>query len=84
MIWTKSGGIPADTTAEAARVQRAAFADMSSSERLQKALELSEITRQLAAAGLRKRLDLRSDQQVREALIRVCYGKGVSDGSFPT
>lgn len=84
MVWTKTGGVPADTTAEAARLQRAAFAHMPPAERLQKALELSEATRQLAAAGLRKRLDLKSDEQVREALIRVCYGSALPDGSFPT
>lgn len=79
----KRHGIPADTTAEAARVQRAAFAEMSPSERLQKALELSEATRNLAAAGLRKRLDLKTDDQVREALVRICYGSAISDSSSP-
>ena len=66
--------IPADTTPEAAAVQRDIFRRMTTEQRLRLALEMSESMRNVALAGLRsRRPELDTDGLHRE-LMRIMYG----------
>jgi len=71
----KLTAIPADTTPEAARVQMAIFRRMSSGQRLQLALQMSDTLRSIVADGIRSRHPTFSDEQVRLEVIRICLGE---------
>ncbi len=63
--------IPRDTSEEAAAAQLEVYRRMTPEARLQVALELTEMSRQLPADGIRARHPEYSDEQVRLAMIRV-------------
>jgi hypothetical protein len=58
-----------DTTDEAERVRMAAVRRMSGAERLRQALDVSEVARLLAFAGLRMRYPGRSDRELAELYL---------------
>lgn len=66
--------IPLDTTPEAAAVQQQILARMTTAQRLQMALELSDSIREVALAGLRCRHPDWNEEQVRRELLRLWYG----------
>ncbi len=63
-----------DTSAEAAAVQIEAYRRMTSAARLHAALELTELSRALLAAGVRRRHPEYDDEQLRLATIRLWLG----------
>lgn len=63
-----------DTSPEAARVQREAVARLTGAERLRIALELSQMTRDLALAGLKRMRGASKREDLIAALIELCYG----------
>jgi hypothetical protein len=68
-----------DTTIDAARRQRAIYASKSAEERATMALEMSQLVRELAMDGIRRRHpDIGPD----EALLRLierCHGQALAD-----
>lgn len=62
-----------DTTAEAAAVQTAVQRRLGSVGRFRAAVEMSELTRELAAAGLRARRPDLTEAEVRRELILQLY-----------
>lgn len=75
---------PLDTSSEAARAQREAYARMDGAERLELAMELSSMTRELTAAGLRRRLGLQTEAEVRAAVVHTYYGEDLPASEFVT
>jgi hypothetical protein len=75
--------IPADTTPEAARIQREIYRRMSPSRRLELALQMSDFVRGVVAAGVRSRHPDYTDDQVRLAVIRLTLGKELFDKAYP-
>jgi hypothetical protein len=75
--------IPADTTPEAARVQREIFRRMSPSQRLHQACEMSDSLQQIVAAGVRSRHPDYDDNQVRLAVIRLTLGDELFHKAYP-
>lgn len=63
-----------DTTAEAALVQTEAQRRIGGAGRLRIAIEMSELTRQLARAGLRTRRPELDEEHLDAELIRELYG----------
>ena len=63
--------LPRDTSDEAAAAQLEVYRRMTPEARLQVALELTEMSRQLLVDGIRARHPEYSDEQVRLAMIRV-------------
>lgn len=68
----------ADTTIDAARIQRAAIAAKTPSERGAMALEMSELVRQLVVEGIRRRQPDISDDELSLRLIERLHGKEVA------
>jgi hypothetical protein len=66
--------MPFDTTPEAAAVQEEIFRQMTSSQRLRMALEMSESLRNMALAGLRSRRPELSPEECSRELLRIMYG----------
>lgn len=62
-----------DTTPAAAAAQDAAYRRLGPAGRLHVALELSDLVRSLALAGMRRRHPDRSEEQLVEALARELY-----------
>jgi hypothetical protein len=71
----KLTAIPADTTPEAARVQREIFRKMPAVARLQLALQMSDTLRGIVADGIRSRHPTFSDEQIRLEVIRTYLGE---------
>jgi len=66
--------MPFDTAPEVAAIQEGIFRQMTTTQRLRLALEMSESLRNVALAGLRGRHpELSSDELSRE-LLRIMYG----------
>ena len=63
-----------DTTAEAASVQTQAQRGLGVAGRFRTAVEMSELTRQLASAGLRSRRPDLSEHELQFELLRQLYG----------
>ena len=63
-----------DTTAEAAAVQLEAQRRLGVAGRFRVAVQMSELTRRLARAGLRDRRPDLAEQEVDRELIRQLYG----------
>ena len=66
---------PADTSAEAQRVQTEALRRLTMEERARMTFELSDNLRAVTEAGIRHRHPEYSDEQVRLALIRLMLGE---------
>jgi hypothetical protein len=63
-----------DTTPEASALQLAAYRRMSPEARLRVGLELTEMSRQLLVAGIRRRHPEYDDSDVRLAFLRLWLG----------
>jgi hypothetical protein len=75
--------IPADTTPEAAAVQLDIYRRMPPWRRLQIALELGDMVRELSVAGVRSRHPEYTDDQVRLAVIRLSVGENLFRKAYP-
>jgi len=64
-----------DTSPTALRRQRAVFAAMSPTQRLEAAAQMSEDVRALAASGIRARQPGLSEAEVQAALVRLLVGR---------
>jgi hypothetical protein len=73
-----------DTSEEAARVQLEVYRRMASSDRLRVGLELTRMSRELMARGIRARHPEYSDDEVRWALIRAWLGSETFRRAYPT
>ena len=73
-----------DTDARAARVQLEVYRRMTPSDRLQVGLELTRMSRDLIAQGIRARHPEYSDDQVKWALIRLWLGKETFEQAYPS
>jgi hypothetical protein len=69
--------LPHDTTPAAAALHEEAQRRLGRSGRFRIALELSDLTHALAAAGIRRRNPEYTDEQARQELARVLYGPKV-------
>lgn len=72
-----------DTSEEAARVQLEVYRRMTPAERLRVGLELTQMSRDLLAQGIRSRHPHYSDSQVRWALIRAWIGRDLFARAYP-
>ena len=63
-----------DTTPEAAAIQEAAYRQLGPHGRFQIAAELTNVVRELAQAGIRKRHPDYTPEQVSKQLARQIYG----------
>ena len=75
--------VPADTTAEAARVQLDIFRGMQPHRRLELALQMSTSLRNLAASGVRGRHPDYTERQVQLAVARLTLGDELFGKAFP-
>lgn len=74
---------PRDTSEEAARVQLEVYRRMAPEERLRVGLELTQMSRDLVAQGIRARHPGYSDDEVRWALIRLWLGPELFARAYP-
>lgn len=74
---------PRDTSEEAARVQLDVYRRMAPEERLRVGLELTQMSRDLVAQGIRARHPGYSDDDVRWALIRLWLGRELFARAYP-
>lgn len=74
--------VPADTLAEAARVQLEAYRRMSPQRRLEMAFRLSDSLREFVAAGVRLRQPEWSEQQVRQEVARLFLGDKLFQAAY--
>src|SRR5437870_2366958 len=75
--------IPADTSAEAARVQVEIFRRFSGEQRLRKTLEMSDAIRAITADGVRHHHPEYTDEQVRLTVIRRILGDELFLRAYP-
>ena len=64
-----------DTSAAAARIQDEAHARLGPTGRLRLAMEMSELTREFAKAGVRSAHPEFTDAEVVRELVRILYGR---------
>lgn len=74
---------PMDTSEAADEVQLGIYRRMEPSERLQVGLDLTELSRQLLAEGIRQRHPEYDDEQVRLATIRAWLGADLFFRVYP-
>ena len=74
---------PADTSPDAARVQLEIYRRMRPSDRLRVALELTRLSRDLMASGIRARHPEYSDEELRWALLRSWLGAEMFACAYP-
>jgi len=74
---------PRDTSEEAARVQLEIYRRMAPEERLRLGLELTRMSRDLVAQGIRARHPDYSDEDVRWAFIRLWLGPALFARAYP-
>ena len=74
---------PADTDARAHAVQLAIYRRMSGDQRSRVALELSEMVRETARAGIRARHPSYAAGDVERALRRLLYGDALVQRAWP-
>ena len=72
-----------DTSEDAARVQLEVYRRMDASDRLRVGLELTRISRDLLAEGIRTRHPAYSDDEVQWALIRAWIGPETFQRAYP-
>ena len=73
-----------DTSEEAARVQLDIYRAMEPADRLRVGLELTQMSRQLLADGIRVRHPEYSDDELRWALIRAWIGPDLFHRAYPS
>lgn len=76
-------GIPADTTAEADRVQIEIFRRMSLDKRLSMVFQMTADLRRRMADGIRQRHPDYSERQVKLAVIRLALGDALFRTVYP-
>jgi len=72
-----------DTSEDAARVQLEVYRRMAPSQRLNVGLELTRMSRDLLAQGIRARHPEYSDDEVKWAVIRVWIGRDMFRRAYP-
>ena len=72
-----------DTSEDAARVRLGVYRRMAPSERLNVGLELTRMSRDLLAQGIRARHPEYSDDEVKWAVIRVWIGRDMFRRAYP-
>lgn len=72
-----------DTSEDSARVQLEVYRRMAPSERLNVGLELTRMSRDLLAEGIRTRHPEYSDDEVKWAAIRVWIGQDMFQLAYP-
>jgi hypothetical protein len=72
-----------DTTEEAAQVQLEVYRRMASADRLRVGLELTRMSRDLLAQGIRSRHPEYTDDEVTWALIRAWIGADLFQLAYP-
>ena len=75
--------IPADTTAEAHDLQGQVYRAMDGAERVTIAFALTDMTRRLTEAGLRRRHPGYTDDQVMRARARIMLGDVLTRAVWP-
>ena len=75
---TQRRGVPADTTREAARVQRAALAARSPEERVDMVFEMSAMMRQRVLDGIQRRHPDITPEELQLRLIERLHGRSVA------
>lgn len=75
--------IPADTTAEAHRVQGEIYRNLSGAARVGIAFELSDLVRRLTLAGIRRRHPHYTDDQILAAWARLTLGDELTLAAWP-
>jgi len=75
--------VPADTTPEAALVQREIFRRMSPSRRLELACQMSDFLRDVVAAGVRSRHPEYDEYKVKLAVVRLTVGDELFQKAYP-
>ncbi len=75
--------VPRDTSEDAARIQLEVYRRMAPSERLNVGLELTRMSRDLLAEGIRARHPEYSDDEVKWAVIRVWIGRDMFRRAYP-
>jgi hypothetical protein len=75
--------VPADTTPEAAAVQREVFRRMAPMKRLQLACEMSDFLRGIVTDGVRSRHPDYDEHQVNLAVMRLTIGDELFQKAFP-
>lgn len=83
MDLTQSPALPADTTADAHRVQGEIYAKMGGAARLAIAFQLGETVKRLAIAGIRHRHPHYTDDQVFSAWARLKLGDALVRAAWP-
>ena len=76
--------IPADTTADAYRVQIGRYRRLEPAARVQIALEMSEETREVTRQGIRHRHPEYDEAEVEAALRRLILGDELYRAAWPT
>jgi len=74
---------PLDTSPEVERIQNEIFRKMTPARRLQLAIELTQTSRKLLAAGVRQRHPEYNDEQVRLAAIRLTIPEKLFIAAYP-
>ena len=74
----------ADTTIDVARRQRAIYASKTSEERATMALEMSQLVRELAMEGIRRRHPGIGPDEALWRLIERCHGRALADKVKPS
>jgi hypothetical protein len=72
-----------DTSEEAARVQVEVYRRMAPADRLRVGLELTRMSRDLIAQGIRNRHPEYSENDVKWALFRVWLGRELFERAYP-
>ena len=75
--------IPADTTPEAHRLQGRIYREMGGARRVAIAFELSDLTRRLTEAGIRRRHPEYSDREILLARARITLGDELTRAAWP-
>ena len=83
MAGSDISAVPLDTSLEAARVQWRIFRQMPASQRLHLALSMGDSIRRIVAAGVRSRHPLYTEEQVRQAVIRLSLGEELFRKAYP-
>jgi hypothetical protein len=72
-----------DTSSDVADRQRAVYARMAPDERVRLAVQMSEMTREIAMDGIRQRHPDYSDDDVISALFRLLHGDDLFAKAWP-
>ena len=83
MLRCEQMAVSRDTSEDAARIQLEVYQRMAPSERLNVGLELTRMSRDLLAQGIRARHPEYSDDEVKWALIRVWIGRDLFLRAYP-